>query len=229
MACCERNLRNSPALFFGVPVLLFLLIFVVTLVLLARQQDGRLPHPQSAQPVESGSEAVTSFPQEKPAVIPDAAAGAELDANSLARFLAKRYRVSMGGTVSAIQNAFAAGRRFSLDPLLILAVIGVESSFNPFAESVAGAKGLMQIIPKYHPRLLARSGGEQAILEPEVYIHAGAKILKDYIARTGGLIAGLQMYNGAPADGTAAYATKVLAEQERLQKVVKRVNPQVNI
>jgi soluble lytic murein transglycosylase-like protein len=222
MACCARNLRKFPALFFGIPFLL------ATLLVFTLPQNPRLPLPHSSQPSESWSEAATALPHAKPAIIP-VAAGADVDASSLAHFLAKRYRVSIDATVSAIQNAFAAGRRVSLDPLLILAVIGVESSFNPFAQSVAGAKGLMQIIPKYHTRLLARSGGEEAILEPGVNIHAGAKILKDYIARTGDLVAGLQLYNGAPADGTAAYATKVLAEQERLQKVVKRVNPPINI
>jgi soluble lytic murein transglycosylase-like protein len=223
MACCARNLRKFPALFFGIPFLL------ATLLVFTLPQNPQLPLPHSSQPSESWSEAATALLHAKPAIIPVAAAGADVDASSLAHFLAKRYRVSIDATVSAIQNAFAAGRRVSLDPLLILAVIGVESSFNPFAQSVAGAKGLMQIIPKYHTRLLARSGGEEAILEPEVNIHAGAKILKDYIARTGDLVAGLQLYNGAPADGTAAYATKVLAEQERLQKVVKRVNPPINI
>ena len=46
--------------------------------------------------------------------------------------------------------AYRAAREVGLDPLLVLAVISVESRFNPIAESVMGAKGLMQIIPKYH-------------------------------------------------------------------------------
>jgi soluble lytic murein transglycosylase-like protein len=144
------------------------------------------------------------------------------DRTSLAQFLAKRYRISLDATLSVIHNAFAAGHRHSLDPLLILAVIGVESSFNPLAESVKGAKGLMQIIPRFHAPLLAKSGGENAVLEPEVNIHAGAKILKEYISRTGDLVAGLQLYNGAPHDENARYATKVLAEQERLKKAAQR-------
>lgn len=156
----------------------------------------------------------------KPAVGP--ASAESPDKTSLAQFLAKRYRVSVDATLSAIQNAFAAGHRHSLDPLLILAVIGVESSFNPLAESVKGAKGLMQIIPRFHTPLLAKAGGENAVLEPEVNIHAGAKILKGYISRTGDLIAGLQLYNGAPNDESARYANKVLAEQERLKKAAMR-------
>lgn len=144
------------------------------------------------------------------------------DKTSLAQFVAKRYRVSVDATLSVIHNAFAAGHRHSLDPLLILAVIGVESSFNPLAESVKGAKGLMQIIPRFHTPLLARAGGENAVLEPEVNIHTGTKILKNYISRTGDLIAGLQLYNGAPNDESARYANKVLAEQERLKKAAMR-------
>ena len=37
--------------------------------------------------------------------------------------------------------AHAAGHQIGIDPLLIIAVMAVESRFNPIAESVAGAKG----------------------------------------------------------------------------------------
>jgi soluble lytic murein transglycosylase-like protein len=116
--------------------------------------------------------------------------------------------------------AYRAAREVGLDPYLVLAVIAVESRFNPIAESDMGAKGLMQIIPKYHERLLAAAGGEAALLDPEANIALGARILQAYVYRMGTLEAGLQFYNGALGDASAQYAQKVLAERERLLAVV---------
>ena len=117
--------------------------------------------------------------------------------------------------------AHRAAREVGLDPLLVLAVISVESRFNPIAESVMGAKGLMQIIPKYHRAKLDALGGEEAVLDPESNILLGARILQEYIYRTGTVEGGLQFYNGAFWDGSAQYALKVMAERERLEIVLR--------
>jgi soluble lytic murein transglycosylase-like protein len=102
----------------------------------------------------------------------------------------------------------------------VLAVISIESRFNPIAESVMGAKGLMQIIPKYHREKLMAAGGEEAVFDPESNILVGTRILQEYVHRTGTLEAGLQFYNGAWRDATASYAQRVLAERSRLLQVV---------
>jgi len=99
--------------------------------------------------------------------------------------------------------------------------ISVESRFNPIAESVMGARGLMQIIPKYHQAKLIAQGGEAALLDPEANILVGARILQEYVYRTGTLEAGLQYYNGAFRDGSAQYAQKVMAERDRLLEVIQ--------
>ena len=70
---------------------------------------------------------------------------------AVAEFIAKRYRVAAHAAGEFVALAYQAGARFSLDPLLILAVMAIESRYNPVAESVMGARGLMQVIPKYHP------------------------------------------------------------------------------
>jgi hypothetical protein len=120
-----------------------------------------------------------------------------------------------------VSAAFSAAEESGLDPLLVLAVISIESRFNPIAESIMGAKGLMQIIPKYHRAKLDPFGGEEAVLDPESNILVGARILQEYVYRTGSLEGGLQFYNGAFSDGRAQYAQKVMAERERLESVVR--------
>lgn len=145
----------------------------------------------------------------------------------LAEFVSKRYRVSLDATLELVSAAYVAGEQTGLDPLLILAVMAVESRFNPIAESVAGAKGLMQVIPRYHMEKIIASGGEKAVLEPEINIQLGARILRDYIVRSGGLTTGLQMYNGASDNGSNQYAEKVISEKQRLQQIVKNYRNQV--
>jgi soluble lytic murein transglycosylase-like protein len=84
-----------------------------------------------------------------------------------------------------------------------------------------GAKGLMQIIPKYHQAKLVGFGGEQALWDPEANIFLGAQILQEYVYRSGTLEAGLQYYNGALSDSSAQYAQKVMAERGRLLEVLQ--------
>jgi soluble lytic murein transglycosylase-like protein len=139
----------------------------------------------------------------------------------LAEHLARRYAIASSDIGRFVASAFRAAAEVGLDPLLVLAVISVESSFNPLAESVMGAKGLMQIIPKYHRGKLAQFGGEAAVLDAESNIHVGARILQEYVYRAGTLEGGLQFYNGAYTDGNAQYAQKVMAERRRLLSVLR--------
>ncbi|MGB7543555.1 MAG: transglycosylase SLT domain-containing protein [Burkholderiales bacterium] len=145
---------------------------------------------------------------------------------ALAGYLSRRYRIASGATEQLVGAAHDAGQEVGLDPLLILAVMAIESRFNPIAESVVGAKGLMQVMPKHHQDKLAEAGGEESMLDPTTNIFLGARILKEYIRRTGSLEAGLQSYNGALSDASSQYAQKVIAEKERLQQAVRRVERQ---
>ena len=139
----------------------------------------------------------------------------------LVKYLSRRFLIAAEATERMVGAAYSAARDVGLDPLLVLAVISVESRFNPIAESVMGAKGLMQIIPKYHPAKMLAAGGEAAVWDPERNIWMGARILQEYVYRTGTLEAGLQYYNGAFADGRAQYAQRVMAERERLLEAVQ--------
>lgn len=139
---------------------------------------------------------------------------------ALAEFLAKRYKVSQDVTLEFVQIAHAEAKRVNLDPLLIMAVIAIESRYNPIAESVVGAKGLMQIIPRFHGDKLAEFGGEKAVFDPESNIRVGTRILREYLSRTGNIGIALQMYAGALGDDNDTYTNKVLNEKQRLQRVV---------
>jgi len=141
----------------------------------------------------------------------------------LAKHLARRYRVANDATEQMVEVAYEAGQLVGLDPLVILAVMAIESRFNPIAESVMGAKGLMQVMPQQHQDKLAEHGGEDAVLDPSINILVGTRILKDCIRRAGGLESGLQLYAGAFSDQTNQYAQKVLAEKDRLAQVLRRV------
>jgi soluble lytic murein transglycosylase-like protein len=138
-------------------------------------------------------------------------------------YLARRYRVSAEMTTDVVAKAHAIGAELKLDPLLILAVISVESRFNPVAESVMGAKGLMQIIPRYHADKFEPLGGEKVAFEPRVNILVGAKILKEYLRRTGDLADALQLYVGATSDENEnGYSGKVMAERDRLSFILRQ-------
>jgi soluble lytic murein transglycosylase-like protein len=139
----------------------------------------------------------------------------------LIEHLSRRFFIAATATELMVSAAYRAAAEVGLDPLLVLAVISVESRFNPIAESVMGAKGLMQIIPKYHLDKLRAAGGEDAVFDPESNIHVGTRILQEYIYRAGNMEGGLQFYNGAMRDSQALYAAKVLAERERLMQVVR--------
>ncbi len=147
---------------------------------------------------------------------------ANREQRAVAEFLAKRYRVAEEAVAGFVMAAYRAGGEHRVDPLLILAVIAVESRFNPVAESVFGARGLMQVIPKFHADKVAPLGGQDALLDPNANIQVGAQILRQYLRQFGAIEAALQMYAGAFDDANSAYAGKVLAERARIEQMLLR-------
>lgn len=140
----------------------------------------------------------------------------------IANYLSRKYRVAPDATEQLVSGAYDAGQQLGVDPLLILAVMAVESKFNPIAESVMGAKGLMQVIPRHHQDKFAEHGGADSVLDPMTNILVGARILKEYTRRAGSLEAGLQLYSGGLSDTSGQYAQKVMAEMDRLRQTIHR-------
>lgn len=135
-------------------------------------------------------------------------------------WLSKRYRVAGDAANMLVSTAYLTAREIKLDPLLILAVMAIESGLNPFAESPVGAQGLMQVMSKVHHDKFQEMGGLQAALNPVANIRVGSLILKDYVNRGGSVEAGLKIYVGAAAfEHDDGYGSKVLAEYQRLKQV----------
>lgn len=139
---------------------------------------------------------------------------------AVAHWLSRRYRVAPEPISRLVLEAWQIGARAKLDPTLILAIMAVESSFNPFAQSPVGAQGLMQVMTKLHDDKYGPFGGHRAAFDPVTNLRVGVLVLKECISRAGSLEAGLRYYVGAANlvdDG--GYATKVLAEQSYLREV----------
>ena len=149
----------------------------------------------------------------------------ELEQRAVTEMLAKRFRVAQEAVGGFVAAAYRVGKDTSVDPLLILAVICVESRFNPVAESTFGAKGLMQVIPRFHKEKLVGHGGDDALLDPEVNILVGAKVLREYMKRFGGTQSALQAYAGAYEEPTAMYSKQVLAERTRIEQAAAKFRP----
>jgi hypothetical protein len=139
--------------------------------------------------------------------------------------LSHRYRVAPEPVSRLVQEAWSVGQKAGLDPTLILAIMAIESSFNPFAQSAVGAQGLMQVMTKVHNDKYEAFGGNHAAFDPVTNVRVGVQVLKECIARAGSLEAGLRFYVGAAnlaEDG--GYAGKVLSEQTSLRLVASGKN-----
>ena len=143
---------------------------------------------------------------------------------TLVQAVRSKYRIAPEPLNALMLEVFDLADRSALDPTLILAVIGVESNYNPFANSPTGAKGLMQVIPEVHSEQFTPYGGAMAIFDPKTNLRSGVKILKQCIDLTGSLEEGLRLYKAGEESVSqeVEYIARVLAEQDRLNQAIPK-------
>lgn len=155
--------------------------------------------------------------------LPSTASGSPLmltrQQRQIAEHVARKHRVARASLEQYIGDIYEASSLYKLDPLMLIALISVESAFNPTAESAWGAQGLTQVIPKYHSEKLAQFGPQATLLEPRTSIFVGAQVLHEYIRSAGSVEGGLQRYVGSIEDPDQVYSNKVMAEYRRLVSV----------
>lgn len=148
----------------------------------------------------------------------------KLKKRMVSKWLSKKYRVAETAVDKIVEISHLAAKKYELDPNLILAIIAIESSFNPFAESGAGAQGLMQIMPKYHQEKLQKFDEINPALSYEINIMVGAQILKEYLDAHSSLNTALLRYVGVGANGKSSYPQKVFTMRSRISSITKNIN-----
>jgi len=97
-------------------------------------------------------------------------------------------------------------QRARIPPEIVLAVIEVESRFDRFALSHAGAQGMMQVMPFWKYEI---GRPEDNLFHLETNLRYGSTILKHYLDKSNGALAeALARYNGSY--GSYRYSEKVM-------------------
>ena len=129
-----------------------------------------------------------------------------IKSNNLARFLPdKSHRFEF------LRKVHRAATRAGLEPEIVLALIEVESHFDPYAVSSAGAQGLMQVMP-FWKKEIGRPNDN--LTDTDTNLRYGCTILKHYLNREKGRLAdALARYNGSY--GQYWYSERVLVAWEK--------------
>ena len=147
------------------------------------------------------------------------------DQAKVALWLSRKYRVAPEPLSALVSEAFQVGKQVKLDPTLLLAVMAVESSFNPFAQSAVGAQGLMQVMTRVHTDKYAGFGGQLAAFDPVTNLRVGAQVLSEYVRNSGSVEGGLRQYVGAVSTDGGDYIDKVMTEYHRILGVAGKPIP----
>lgn len=144
------------------------------------------------------------------------------DQMAVAQSLSRRYKVSPEPIGALVSEAWSIGERSQIAPTLILAVMAIESRFNPFASGSQGGMGLMQIEPAVHSSALTPFGGRLAAFDPLTNLRVGARHLQSLIQQSVSIEEALRLY--ALDSGQAndeQYVDRVLNEQKQLDKITQ--------
>ena len=136
---------------------------------------------------------------------------------SVAEYVSTSFKIPFETAQSLTQMAVEIGEAKNVDPLLILAIVATESSYNPKARSGSGAEGLMQVMTSVHRSKFAQFGGQSKAFDPYANMSVGTDILSELLQRTGNVRKALKWYSGAAnMSSDNGYSARVLAERHRL-------------
>lgn len=140
---------------------------------------------------------------------------------SLSQFISGRYAIAKEASRFIVFEAYRSAKKHEVDPILVLAIMAKESSFNPISGSSQGALGLMQAMPKAHPeKIEAIENKSGNILNISDNIEVGVLILKEYLKKSNGNVAiALQRYNGNLNDPSKYYTKRVMDIHNVMRKV----------
>ena len=136
-------------------------------------------------------------------------------------WLSRRYRVSPEPIAALVTQAWDVGERSQISPTLLLAIMAIESKFNPFTAGTQGAMGLMQIDPDARATELSPFGGRLAVFDPVTNLRVGARHLQDLMLQSESIEEALRLYAVASGQSDVGpYVERVLNEQKMLDKML---------
>ena len=157
--------------------------------------------------------------------VPNEAVSADtntLKIKALASYIKHRFKISEGKAAMIVSEAFRHGSKQGLQPELILAVIAVESRFKEKAISPAGARGLMQVLARAHPKKVKKIGGLPALYDPRKNIKLGTHILAQYKdVSNGNIRRTLLRYNGSLHRSRSRYPDKVMSVYKQMKSTAR--------
>lgn len=145
---------------------------------------------------------------------------------AVATMISTTYKVSYSIAELSVKESVKSAKKHQIEPTLLLALMGQESSFNKKAKSNYGAEGLMQVVPRWHEKTM-RKVGVTDILEAPVgkQIELGTVVLKEFLGpgKLKPVEVALQHYNqgaNATIDPNWKYSNGVLSKRNALKVVL---------
>jgi soluble lytic murein transglycosylase-like protein len=137
--------------------------------------------------------------------------------------LSRKYNVAPEPLSVLVAEAFNLGERAHIAPTLILAIMAIESNFNPYAQNSAGGQGLMQIQAQQQSDKLDSFGGTLATFDPLSNLRVGVRVLHELSVATGSVQAGLAAYAQLGPRRDNNYLDRVMQEEQRLARIAQSV------
>lgn len=135
----------------------------------------------------------------------------------MVRYLLNNYDLTEQEARILVRSADINAQKYKIDLELLMAIIFVESTYKPHAESGVGAIGLMQVVPKWHLDKINQYGDVDVLYDIRANIAIGTEILMEYVYKEGNLRAALHRYNGSKNDKTLKYSNRVFKKYEELK------------